>query len=746
MQYASLEDLLAATFDIIFNHHAEIQKVCVTVTQANIILQPASIACKANRFRSGKVEVPDEVSLQSLKCMALIGVNPHERRRKQPLFLNITVRRPAQRKPGEYFPFCDLSDFICRHSESSNFATLEAFALSTARHVLEFTNGLDDEVTVEIAKPMALPLAKSAAISITRKIEDFSPSSIPPPNLDLVSIGNSSLLGSSGKVSTIAGVSQPDSGLHTVAIALGSNLGDRFANIETALRLLEAPKTILEGLDDDAEVFVVNTSFMYETAPMYVTDQPHFANCACMVETNLKPVVLLSLLKRIEDAVGRVPTIRNGPRAVDLDILTYDREIIDTRPESKRNGLENLTGELVVPHPRLAEREFVLRPLNDMIPDLVHPVYRKTIRALLDDLLSNQQDNELPMRKVLPFPKYPFICGPTTHGISPVPSTAKYWTVASTNSKGRPGPHKTHVMATLNATPDSFSDGSIHNTLPAAIEYATTSVRCGADIIDIGGYSTRPQAGFVSEVEETNRVVPIISAIRAQENEDVWDALISVDTFRWQVAETAVLAGANCINDVYAFTGPDYPLGQASTEHLLKMRDVARRLCVPVVLMHSRGDPSSNKNYDVYGGNLVKAIQAELGDKVEAIVSGRGGVRRWSVIIDSGFGFSKPVDAQFQLLRNIASVVADQPGNRLAGYPLLIGTSRKSFLGALLERPDAEGTYKGRKTSPRERGWATAATVACAVQQGANVVRVHDVLEMRDVVGVASAMWSRPDP
>ena len=113
--------------------------------------------------------------------------------------------------------------------------------------------------------------------------------------------------------------------------------------------------------------------------------------------------------------------------------------------------------------------------------------------------------------------------------------------------------------------------------------------------------------------------------------------------------------------------------------------------------------------------------------------------------MDPGFGFSKPVDAQYTLLRNIASITADDRGNYLAGYPLLVGTSKKSFLGALLKRSDSEGTYKGRQTSPQERGWATAATVACAVQQGASVVRVHDVPEMRDVVAVASAIWSSSD-
>lgn len=535
-------------------------------------------------------------------------------------------------------------------------------------------------------------------------------------------------------------------GFHTVAIALGSNLGDRFANIETALRLLEVPQALREGPDNEAQVSVIDTSFMYETAPMYVTDQPRFANCACIVETNLQPVVLLHLLKKIEDVVGRVPTIRNGPRAVDLDILTYDDEKIDTRPEDKQHDLQNLTGELVVPHPRLAEREFVLRPLNDMIPDFVHPVHGKTIRTLLSDILSVRRVNEPPMLKVLPFPKYPFAASPTPYGFPSVPPTVKYWIVSSIDSTGTPGPHRTHIMATLNVTPDSFSDGSMYDTVPAALEYVRTSVESGAHIVDVGGCSTRPGTTFVSENEEMDRVVPIISAIRAQEREDVANVLISIDTFRWNVAEAAVQAGANCINDVYAFTGPDYPLVQASAEHLLKMRDVARRLSVPVVLMHSRGgDVRSNKDYSHYNGDLVRAIQSELGDKVEAIVGGAGGVRRWLVIIDPGIGFSKPVDAQYALLRNAASITADRPGNRLVGYPLLIGTSKKSFLGALLKRPDSVGAYKGRETSPHERVWATAATVACAVQQGANVVRVHDVLQMRDVVATSSAIWSGLD-
>ncbi|KIJ64763.1 hypothetical protein HYDPIDRAFT_28125 [Hydnomerulius pinastri MD-312] len=738
IHHVSLEALVDCLFDALFRNFAEVEEASVTVTQTKGPLQPATASLQATRRRDLTFMVPDQFILKGLKCSAIIGVEPYERTRKQPLFFDITLRR--QRKSGsqDHFAFLGLSTLLCQRFDHSEFLTLEALTSAVAQHVLDYTGNPDDEVSVKTSKPMALPLAESAQVQITRRREDFHGASTCVP-----SDRPSRLAALIKSITERTDSPRPLLPMHTVAVALGSNLGDRFANIEYALRLLEVPKAFLEVIDEDAEVKVVDTSFMYETAPMYVSDQPRFANCACIVKTNLAPKALLRLLKAIETTVGRVPSIRNGPRAVDLDIITYDDDVIDTRPEGSRASLDNLSGELVVPHPRMYEREFVLRPLNDMMSDFVHPVYRKTIRMLLHDVLSAQQNDDFPMLKVVPFPKYPFVDTGTNYGVPSVPPTAKYWTVASTNSVGEPRPHKTHIMATLNATPDSFSDGSVHNAIPAAVAYATASVVSGADIIDIGGYSTRPGAAVVSTEEETNRVVPIVEAIRSHNDDDVRNALISVDTFRWEVAEAAIQAGGNCINDVYAFTGPKYPVAQSSAEHLLKMRAVARRLCVPVVLMHSRGDAGSNKNYNDYPGGLIRGVKAELGEKVEAIVKGKGGVRRWFTIIDPGIGFSKPADEQFMLLRNASSITAEDPGNPLAGYPQLIGSSKKSLLGAVLERSDPEGTYKGRKTLPQERGWATAATVACAVQQGASVVRVHDVLEMRDVVAVASAIWSR---
>jgi dihydroneopterin aldolase / 2-amino-4-hydroxy-6-hydroxymethyldihydropteridine diphosphokinase / dihydropteroate synthase len=310
-------------------------------------------------------------------------------------------------------------------------------------------------------------------------------------------------------------------------------------------------------------------------------------------------------------------------------------------------------------------------------------------------------------------------------------------------------------MATLNVTPDSFSDGSDHTTLSAALAYTTTSAAAGADIVDVGGYSTRPGAAYVSPEEETSRVVPVIAAIRAlppnttekNTSASAKDMLISVDTFRPDVARAAVLAGANCINDVHAFTGPDYPPAAPSAlVYLEGMKQAARELAVPVVLMHSRGEAGANKDYSRYG-SVVRGVTHELGRKVEAVVRGPGGVRRWLVLVDPGIGFSKSVEGNLEVLHDAASITAnvrteDGVWNPLHGYPQLVGPSRKSFLGTILSRSDNEGTYQGRQTTPKERGWATAAAVAGAVQQGATVVRVHDVLELGDVVRVADAIWS----
>ena len=426
--------------------------------------------------------------------------------------------------------------------------------------------------------------------------------------------------------------------------------------------------------------------------------------------------------------------------------------------------------------------------MPSMIPEYVVPSVGQTVESLLS-ILVQQPTDEPAMYKVIPFPRYPMQHnGPQTpymYKMPRVPPTATYWTYPATShpSKGKQPPRRTYLMATLNATPDSFSDGSAHYSLPDALKYATSAVGNGASIIDIGGYSTRPGAAFVSPEEEFTRVVPVVQAIREEGQlltptplpsqrlslqARTATTLISIDTFRWEVAEESVHAGANCINDVYAFDGgPEWPPGAQAAAHFPKMRQVTRDLAVPVVLMHSRGPAAENKDYTRYAyandargrGAVLEGVRVELGAKVDKAVKGPGGIRRWLVIVDPGIGFSKTLEGNLEVLRECSTVVSDYsyrlqnmvgaPASRpkrnpLAGYPLLIGTSRKSFLGAVLRQPDGDGSgsYEGRDTRPDERDWATAAAVSCAVQQGASIVRVHDVLHLGDVVRVGSALWS----
>lgn len=275
-------------------------------------------------------------------------------------------------------------------------------------------------------------------------------------------------------------------------------------------------------------------------------------------------------------------------------------------------------------------------------------------------------------------------------------------------------PHrKTHIMSILNLTPDSFSDGGLHNANDSTYLTHTISshVQQGATILDIGGQSSRPNAESITADEETARILP---AIRAAKHTAPSLAL-SIDTYRAAVAHAAIRAGAHIINDISA--------GQLDPSML---RTVASLGC-SVVLMHMRGTPAtmtSASNCD-YPDGLIASIASELRSRVAEAEA--AGIKRWRIILDPGIGFAKTGRQNLEILRRFAEL-RDAQG--LRGLPWVLGSSRKRFIGTLTGRKEA-----------RERGWGTAATVAAAVQGGADVVRVHDVEEMRDVVVVADGIW-----
>jgi dihydropteroate synthase len=262
---------------------------------------------------------------------------------------------------------------------------------------------------------------------------------------------------------------------------------------------------------------------------------------------------------------------------------------------------------------------------------------------------------------------------------------------------------RTYLMGILNVTPDSFSDGGQFNTVATAVDQAQRLAAAGVDILDIGGQSTRPNAEDLTLQAELDRVIPIIQAIR-----QVSEIPISVDTTKAGVAAAAIAAGADLINDV---SGATYDPEMLST---------TAQLGVPIVLMHLRGTPQTMQQMTDYE-DLVGEVVAWLKDRVEAAVA--AGVSRHHVAIDPGIGFAKTGAQNIELLKKLSAF-------QILGCPILVGPSRKRFIGELLNQPD-----------PQRRVWGTAAACCGAISGGANILRVHDGPEMVDVCRVADAVW-----
>jgi len=254
---------------------------------------------------------------------------------------------------------------------------------------------------------------------------------------------------------------------------------------------------------------------------------------------------------------------------------------------------------------------------------------------------------------------------------------------------------RTLVMGILNVTPDSFSDGGNYSDPTAAAERALEITAQGADIIDIGGESTRPGATPVSEPEEIRRTIPVIKRIRAQS-----DVLISIDTMKAATARQAMEAGADIINDVSAFKAD------------AKMVEIAAETQAGVVLMHMKNSPQTMQKNPEYE-NVVQEVCSYLRNQLDFVV--QHGVHRNRVVIDPGLGFGKTVEHNLELLRKL-SQLAD------CGSPILAGASRKSFIGQVIGREN-----------PEERWAGSLGGAAWAVLHGAHILRVHDVIDTCDV-------------
>ena len=257
-----------------------------------------------------------------------------------------------------------------------------------------------------------------------------------------------------------------------------------------------------------------------------------------------------------------------------------------------------------------------------------------------------------------------------------------------------------HVMGILNVTPDSFSDGGKHNGKAQAIAHAKQMIADGATVIDVGGESTRPGASVVEVEEEIRRVVPVVEALAEL------DVVISIDTSQPEVIQAAVAAGAHIWNDVRALTRPN-------------ALEMAAELNIPVIIMHMRGEPTTMNGLDQYD-NVTLDVMAELSQRVSDAL--KAGVKAENIMIDPGFGFAKNAKQNLKLLKEFHQL------NQL-GYPILSALSRKRFIGEALGGADAG-----------QRAVGSVAGHLLSIQQGACMVRAHDVKAMSDAIKVWQAM------
>ncbi|AYB40361.1 dihydropteroate synthase [Brevibacillus laterosporus] len=253
---------------------------------------------------------------------------------------------------------------------------------------------------------------------------------------------------------------------------------------------------------------------------------------------------------------------------------------------------------------------------------------------------------------------------------------------------------RTLIMGILNVTPDSFSDGGHYNQLDAAMRHAERLVKDGADIIDVGGESTRPGSQLVSAEQELERIIPIIERL----SRDI-DVPISVDTYKARVADEALRAGAHIINDVWG--------AKKDSE----MAAVAAKWNVPIILMHNREQMEYQDFFPDYIEDLQESIQLALA----------AGVSEEMIVLDPGIGFAKTLQQNLEAMRRLDDLVA-------LGYPVLLGTSRKSMIGKVLDLP------------VEERLEGTIATVALGIEKGCHIMRVHDVKAIKRTATMMDAM------
>jgi len=451
-------------------------------------------------------------------------------------------------------------------------------------------------------------------------------------------------------------------------IALGSNLGD------SPRVLAQAVKRIALALDGRA----IGCSKLYASAPELVHDQPTFLNAAIELQVPaslaLAPQEILRRLKQLE-AAHEKSTVRYGPRELDLDLIALS--------DGSKHNIQDEVLPLQVPHPRAHERDFVLRPLNDL-PTGSQVRLGPQGEAASTLLARLPQQTAFDARNTIWAPK-------------------RY----TANASAERTQDATMVMGILNVTPDSFSDGGRFTQVDRAVKHALDLCEQGADVIDVGGESTRPNAELITVEEELSRVIPVIDELSKLRE---FSASISIDTRKPEVARAAIHAGANVIND---------EAGEADDTQA--MLAVAGDLGVPIMTMHARGNAKTMESMTNTGNDfdVTEYVFDWLAHRATVALTEHG-VPTWHLMMDPGLGFAKTAKQNVELLARLERFT-NSP------YPVLVGASRKRFV---------------REHCSYNIDTTTCATTVASALHGAAMVRVHDVQAAVDVLRLADAIRS----
>lgn len=689
------------------------------------------ISCLISETRSkaeGKASSGyDLLHISNLKMLTLIGVFTFERLQKQ--YVTLDLKLPWPKEAPCHASYKAVIEETVRVVESSNFLTVEALVESVAAVISEnalFQKHREIPIEVKVLKLNAITATSGVGVSCVREAKELDSAKILQIEAATSVIDPETLSLPARSKSIENGVAQ--AGAWNVAyLAFGSNIGDKLQNVRLALDLLsQRPQIKLKGM-----------SSLFESEPMYFKDQDTFLNGCLQIETTYSPKELLKCCKEIEyEELKRVKKFENGPRTIDLDIIMYENS------HGKQVIVDE--GNLIVPHAKMLERSFVLEPLCELVsPEYTHPLTTEPLVDHLKQLYARGDKGDL-LYNLVPIG---FANSLTEYlkfsNVTEDQSAAK----VSRNVCQNP----TLLMAILNTTPDSFSDGGEHyldveEQLSHVKEMCRDAFKLQSKvIIDIGGCSTRPNAEQVSESTELERVIPIIKAIRACPDLPQEDIIISIDTYRSNVAHEAVSAGANMINDISGGTFDDKMFGV-----------VAAHPRVAYVLSHIRGDISSmvkHTNYEMGAGDdvsmyffnepntdpastLIRTVGKELCDRYVAAIE--NGVPRWQIIMDPGIGFAKNGKQNLQLIRQLPLLknfsCKLESGNfvNLRNLPMLVGPSRKKFIGNIT-----------KDDAPSDRDFATGAVVTACVGFGADIVRVHNVKECSKAVKLADALYKQ---